>query len=130
MFKEINYEEYISMNLDKIYSFDNNPYVKIIVFLEEKLVGFLVYSLIYDRIEIYYIYVDKNHRNRKIGTKLLNYLIKIGIDNDCENITLEVSIENEHAIKLYKKCGFVEVAKRERYYKGIDAILMMKKLGD
>lgn len=130
MFKEINYEEYISINLDKIYSFDNNPYVKIIVFLEEKLAGFLVYSLIYDRIEIYYIYVDKNHRNRKIGTKLLNYLIKIGIDNDCENITLEVSIENDNAIKLYKKCGFVEVAKRERYYKGIDAILMMKKLGD
>ena len=41
-----------------------------------------------------------------------------------KNITLEVKIDNNAAINLYKKYNFVEKAIRKGYYNGIDGILM------
>ena len=55
---------------------------------------------------------------------------KNAISNKCTNITLEVSIKNTEAYNLYLKNGFIEVATREKYYNGVDALLMLKKLGD
>ena len=128
MFKEINNREYISLNLQKYYNLGNNPYVKCIAYFKHNCLGFVVFSLIYDRIEIEYIYVEKEYRHQNIGTKLLQYVEKIGLDNKCDNISLEVSIENINAIKLYEKCGFYKVATREIYYSGVDGLLMLKKL--
>ena len=53
--------------------------------------------------------------------------------HDCEkrqliNITLEVSTENQKAINLYEKFEFKKKAMREKYYQGIDGILMEKEL--
>ncbi len=100
--------------------FNNNPYAKCLIYEEEKVLGYLYYSDIYERIEINQIEVDESNRNKKIGSKLLSYLI----DNNKKDITLEVKETNDIAIKLYKKYGFKKVAKREKYYQGIDGILM------
>ena len=89
----------------------------------DKIVGFIDYSVIYDRIEINYIYVLEKYQRKGIATKLLN---SINID-DINNITLEVNETNQKAIKFYQKNGFEIVSKREKYYKdGHDAYLMMK----
>ena len=104
--------------------FNNNPYAKCLIYEEDKVLGYLYYSDIYERIEINQIEVDESHRNKKIGSKLLSYLI----DNNKKDITLEVKETNDIAIKLYKKYGFKEVAKREKYYQGIDGILMERKV--
>ena len=104
--------------------FNNNPYAKFLMYEEDKVLGYLYYSDIYERIEINQIEVDESHRNKKIGSKLLSYLI----DNNKKDITLEVKETNDIAIKLYKKYGFKEVAKREKYYQGIDGILMERKV--
>ena len=74
---------------------NNNPFAIIKIYIEENIVkGYIYYSDIYDRIEINNIEVDKNYRNNKIGTKLLENLIK-----ENKDITLEVKITNEIAIK-------------------------------
>ncbi len=104
--------------------FTNNPYAKCLIYEEDKVLGYLYYSDIYERIEINQIEVDESHRNKKIGSKLLSYLI----DNNKKDITLEVKETNDIAIKLYNKYGFKEVAKREKYYQGIDGILMERKV--
>ena len=131
MFKEIDCEEYNRLELEKHYNIGNNPYSKCFIYVEnECYMGFIVYSLIYERMEIEYIYVENEYRRKKIGTKLINRVEKIGIENKCENVSLEVCVENVKAINLYEKCGFVEVATRENYYNGKDGILMLKKLGD
>ena len=44
------------------------------------------------------------------------------------NITLEVNINNIGAINLYLKNGFKVVSKREKYYDGTDAYLMLKEV--
>lgn len=102
---------------------DNNPFANFLCYrLNDKIVGYIYYSVIYDRIEINNIEVDKFYRNKKIATKLLSELIK-----ENKDITLEVNIENAIAMKLYKNFGFEEKAIRKGYYNGIDGVLMERK---
>ena len=109
--------------------FSTNPYLKIITYVEkDKIIGFLLYSLIYDRIEIEQFEVITKERGRGIGDKLLNYLIEKYKDSDIKNITLEVKEDNIVAINLYKKYGFKKVSTREKYYDGINGLLMEKTL--
>ena len=109
--------------------FSINPYLKIITFVEkDKVIGFLLYSLIYDRIEIEQFEVITKERGRGIGNKLLKYLIEKYKDSDIKNITLEVKEDNIIAINLYKKYGFKNVSTREKYYDGINGLLMEKTL--
>lgn len=91
------------------------------------IVGFLSFDFIYDRAEINYIFVEKDYRQQGIATKLLNYMLDI-CDNECKNITLEVKESNKSAIKFYLKNGFIEVARREKYYQDEDGILMIKEM--
>ena len=109
--------------------FSTNPYLKIITYVEkDKIIGFLLYSLIYDRIEIEQFEVITKERRKGIGDKLLKYLIAKYEDSDIKNITLEVKEDNIVAINLYKKYGFKKVSTREKYYDGINGLLMEKTL--
>ena len=109
--------------------FKNNPYTKYLVYLKDnKVVGFLNYYLIYDRIEIVNFNVLENYQNEHIGSSILEKLIEIGYEKKLKNITLEVRIDNKKAIYLYEKYGFKRVSVRKNYYQGIDALLMEKEL--
>lgn len=106
-----------------------SPFAKRIEYIEDdKVLGALDYSLIYDKMEIDNIIVEETYRNKKIGTKLMSYLVSLAIENRVVNITLEVRVSNDIAIKLYKKFGFREVALRKYYYGNEDAILMEKQV--
>ena len=108
---------------------NDNPFAKRIEYIyEDTSIAYLDYSLIYDRIEIDDLFVNEDYRNKKIGTKLMSYLISIAIEEKVQNITLEVKMTNTVAIKLYKNFGFLEVAIRKNYYENIDGILMEKKV--
>ncbi len=106
-----------------------NPFSRRIEYIiEDKSVGYLEYSLIYDRIEIDNVYVLEEYRSNGIGTKLLDYLINIALDKKVDNITLEVRVSNIIARNLYKKFGFKEVAIRKYYYGDEDGILMKRSI--
>ena len=109
--------------------FSTNPYLKIITYVKkDKIIGFLLYSLIYDRIEIEQFEVITKERGKGIGDKLLKYIIEKYKERDVKNITLEVKEDNIVAINLYKKYGFKNVSTREKYYDGINGLLMEKTL--
>ena len=109
--------------------FKNNPYTKYLVYLKDnKVVGFLNYYLIYDRIEIVNFNVLEKFQNQHIGSSLLEELIDISKYNKLINITLEVREDNKKAIYLYSKYGFKKVSIRKNYYNGIDALLMEKEM--
>lgn len=102
---------------------NNNPFANFLCYIKDStVIGYLYYSIIYDRIEINNIEVEEKHRNKKIATELLKELIK-----ENKDITLEVNIKNSIAIKLYKNFEFEEKAIRKGYYNGIDGILMERK---
>lgn len=130
MVKELTKENIDIINdsfIDKDYllnEFNNNPFIKVLLLIEDnKVIGYLYYSDIYDRVEINQIEINSFHRNCGNGKKLMEYMIQ----NVDKNITLEVKKDNIPAINLYKRNGFVEVAIRKGYYQGTDGILMERK---
>lgn len=107
----------------------DNPFLRRLEFYEqEKVIGYLDYSLIYDRMEVDYLFVEEGRRREGIGRKLLGYLVAVAIDSHVLNITLEVRKSNGIARSLYKSFGFREVALRRFYYGDEDGILMEKQV--
>ena len=110
---------------DILKDFKNNPYTKYLVYLiEGKVVGFINYYMIYERMEIVNFNVLDFFQNKKIGSSILEELLKIAKDKKVGNITLEVIKDNVKAIHIYSKYGFKEVAIRKNYYNNTDGILM------
>lgn len=102
----------------------DSPFSREVIYMtNDIIIGYLSYSVMYEKAEINNIYVSEQYRSQGIGSKLLDYLVKKC--KICENITLEVRKNNINAISLYKKYGFKEVAIREKYYNGVDGVLMM-----
>lgn len=114
-------------NQKAIVNIEDNPYNKFLMYFDDECCGFMQYSVIYNRIELDYIYVNENHRHEGIASNLVLFLIDLMNNNNFKNISLEVSKENIAAINLYKKYGFKEVAIRKQYYNGVDGLLLVKE---
>lgn len=87
-----------------------------------KVIGYIVLHIILNEIEIANISIDKNYQGKRVGFKLLEFVLNkyIGFI-----FFLEVRVDNFRAIKLYEKFGFKKIGLRKDYYgKGKDAILM------
>lgn len=121
MIKETNDIELINTFLNFFnVSYIDNPFRKYVVYDN---IAILVYSEIYDRLEIDYIYVLEEYRKNGIASKLLHYLFS-KYNYAC---SLEVRCDNIAAINLYKKYDFDIVSIREKYYGNIDGYLMIRK---
>ncbi len=104
--------------------FENNSYSHYLLYLvDDKIIGYINYYLIYERIEIANFNVLEDYQDKHIGTSLISELIS-KYENTVDNITLEVKSDNTKAIHIYEKMGFKKVAIRSNYYNGIDGILM------
>ncbi len=90
--------------------------------------GFIVYRPVLDEAEIITIGVAPNARRTGIAAAMLgiveNELRRGGI----KKVFLEVAENNTPARALYEQNGYCEIGRRPKYYDGIDAILMEKKL--
>lgn len=110
-------------------SVSHTDYIFYMVYeFNDKIVGVLEYSILYERSEINYIYVDDNMRRKNIATQLIEAMISDCYEKNVENITLEVNEQNTKAIGLYQKMEFQEVARRKHYYGDKDAILMERRV--
>lgn len=123
--------KYFDVYIDDYDIIAKHPFSKWIVYiLDEKIVGFLNFYIMYEQAELEYIYVSEDYRMNSIGFELMNFFIKEVKNANCNSITLEVNINNIAAINLYKKFGFKMVSIRKKYYNNDDALLMQRKLGD
>ena len=109
------------------YSFISNQ-DNIFILSHPKPVGYIKARAAKDEIEIISIIIDKKFRKVGIGKSLLNKLLNIAVKKKINNIFLEVSVENQIAISLYKKFNFIKIGKRKNYYfqngRYIDADIM------
>lgn len=78
-----------------------------------------------DEAHITNIVTKKDKRRNKIGTRMLEELIKIAKEKKLKDITLEVNVNNIPAINLYKKYNFKEVGIRKKYYNNTDDAIIM-----
>lgn len=112
-------------NLEEIYE---SPYVKILVYeVDEKIVGFLMYTELEETVDILDIIVEEAYRKKKIASCLLDYMIT-SVASSVKLATLEVRKSNDAAIDLYKKFGFSIINVRKEYYDTEDAYLMGRKV--
>lgn len=94
--------------------------------LDDRLVGMLVLWMIVDEAHIATLATHPDFRRRGIAEKLLINALEKAYIEGARTALLEVRAGNENAQALYRKFGFEEVNRRERYYKdnNEDAVLM------
>lgn len=78
--------------------------IVILAYYDEKPVGFGIFNLKLQKIGA--IYVKAAYTNRHVGISLLNKLEKMAIQNGCEKLHLDSSL---NAKAFYEKHGFVSV---------------------
>ncbi len=66
--------------------------------------------------EILTLSVDPDKRRKNIGYQLMLCALEWVEESGIKEIFLDVAVDNEAAILLYKKLGFREIALRENYY--------------
>ncbi len=96
--------------------------------INNQIVGFAGIIPILDEADISNIVVHKNYRNQKIGSLLLESLIKLAISLNLTEINLEVRESNFPAIILYKKYDFEVSGLRKNYYNNSENAILMKKI--
>lgn len=107
------------------FSLNSNTFTKnLAYYYDDNIIGFLSYSVMYERAEIDYIAVDEKYRGNGVASELVKFLIS-NLD-ECNSISLEVRKNNIAAINLYLKNGFKKVCIRKRYYFDCDGILMVR----
>ena len=92
---------------------------------DNQVIGFLAYSLLIDSVDILDIYVDKEYRQQKIASLLIDYMISM-VDPKT-SFLLEVAVDNLPAISLYEKFGFKVIHIRKKYYGQKDAYVMERE---
>lgn len=85
--------------------------------------GFIVWRCVVDECEIITIGVHPDFRGIGIADALLQLMEKEQVG---KKIFLEVAKNNTPAKKLYERNGYKQIAVRQGYYDGIDAIIMQK----
>ena len=84
-----------------------------------KLAGFTTYYHPYmhqrGHALILFLVIDKEFRNKGYGKKMLEYVIKELKKEGCTSAELAVRVENFEAQKLYKKLGFYEYWRDDKF---------------
>lgn len=107
------------------------PTVRILVADGERdtVVGHALVSVVYEIAELQRIAIAEEHRRRGIGRLLLTAAIDLSRQEGAERLLLEVREDNAGAIEFYDQAGFVEIDRRERYYRdGATGIVLALEL--
>ncbi|MBR4830564.1 MAG: GNAT family N-acetyltransferase [Bacilli bacterium] len=126
MIKEVSYNDILSLfkgyKEDYIISMSNNS--KYYAYeLNNSYIGFICILDLDTELEIIDVFVMPEYQGNGYGDKLLKYILDNYRDR---NYFLEVNVNNEKAINLYKKNGFDILTTRKHYYKDEDAYVMSK----
>lgn len=97
-----------------------------------EIVGFIIGRLRLERDTIIghviTIDVSASNHSRGIGQTLLQEIEKAFKEKNAKMCQLEVREDNAHALRLYRKNGYVEIGKLKNYYGSKHGLCMMKKL--
>ena len=91
-----------------------------------KIVGYVLYWLLPQTVDIHNLAVSGEYRRRGVGRTLLQKVIVEALGQSSARVTLEVRKSNLAAQKLYESAGFVATGIRKGYYSddGEDALTM------
>jgi [ribosomal protein S18]-alanine N-acetyltransferase len=98
--------------------------------LNDKIVGYVLFWLLPESVDIHNIAVHPAFRRQRIGQALLQQVVEQARSRNSSRVTLEVRVSNIAAQKLYESVGFVSQGLRKGYYSddGEDALIMALEL--
>lgn len=113
------FDKYSQDSLTQMFNLD---YYKIIVAtLDDKVIGYIVATILFEDADILKIIVDSKFRRRGVGKQLIDNLLSICKENCVKKLHLEVRMDNSTAINFYEDLGFEYEFSRKNYYGLIDA---------
>ena len=100
---------------------------------QSALLGLSVWRRLANEAELLTICVARRVRRNGIGAVLLRETISEATSSECVDLVLEVSEANEAALSMYRHSGFVDIGRREGYYRFVNrrpaaAIILSKSL--
>lgn len=105
---------------------ENKISVYLVAKEDESVIGYVGIWNICGEGDIINIAVKEDIRQRGVGSFLMQNAIKYCKENDITALNLEVRESNAPARAFYKKCGFLEVGERKRYYEGKETAVLMR----
>lgn len=122
-----------SLGYDMLYGDLNlNPYANYFVLdINGEVRGYIGLWITYEVADVINFYVDEAYQGAGFGSLILQFVVELCELSGVEKISLEVRVNNEKAIALYKKFGFVLSHVRKEYYSDkTDAYVLIKKVGE
>jgi ribosomal-protein-alanine N-acetyltransferase len=100
---------------------------------DDQPLGFVMVQAVLDEAEINTITVAPDARRLGVGKKLLGGVEDRLRANNVSRMLLEVAVDNDPAIALYRQNGFSEVGRRKAYYarkdgRKVDALVLERLL--
>ena len=89
----------------QVYSQDSNKKI-LVKNIDNKLVGFVLFSFFDKELIIELVSVSKSHQGKGIAKELLTEIENLGIENKCLNLRVVTQGTNLKAKSLYENCGF------------------------
>lgn len=101
--------------------------------LNQQLIGYCIYSHIFEDVEILRIGTCLDYQQQGIASQLLTAIAQMCQVAGAERMLLEVREDNYAALAFYQKHGFEQIAVRKNYYDNHDmtkthALIMQRKL--
>ena len=87
-----------------------------VAIIKNEVLGYIGANNVLGEVYIDNIAVFSNFRGLGVATTLLNHLISVSKEENCDLVTLEVRESNTIARKLYEKLGFKNVGVRKNFY--------------
>jgi len=98
---------------------------------QDQVLAYAVLRAGQDSADLLRVGVAREHRRQGLASALLAALVTRSVSAGCSRVLLEVAPDNTAARAFYRCLGFVEVARRSRYYAdGRDALVMQLELSD
>lgn len=99
-----------------------------------RIAGFAMIRHLGEEAELITIAVDKKWRKKGIGLALMRAIFSDLLMSPAKKLFLEVAADNQPALSLYTKLGFLKISERKGYYPRPDgapatAIVMARDLG-
>ena len=87
-----------------------------VALVEDVVVGYCGFWVIVGEGHITNVAVHPDYQNLGIGSELIRRLLESAMSMGVRSFTLEVREDNEPAVRLYQKFGFVSEGVRKNYY--------------
>lgn len=94
---------------------------------EEDLIGFIILWESDQYGQIIDLVIRENKRSLGYGKMMIEKSFDFFLSKNVKSLTLEVSVNNDKAIKLYEKMGFMKEKVIHNYYDNVDGILYVRR---